>query len=81
MDMADTDKITNSTTPAFNGTFGSGKTWTSNGDIFKFEIHDLAGHVIDLSPQLSNGSNSWTSAAWTNPLTTDGTYIAKASIM
>ena len=81
MDMADTDKITNSTTPAFNGTFGSGKTWTSNGDIFKFEIHDLAGHVIDLSPQLSNGSNSWTSAAWTNPLTTDGTYIAKASIL
>lgn len=81
MDMADTDKITNSTTPVFNGNFGFGKTWTSNGDIFKFEIHDLAGHVIDLSPQLSNGSNSWTSAAWTNPLTTDGTYIAKASIL
>jgi hypothetical protein len=76
------DKITNSATPELSGNFGAGKTWTSNDDILRIQVHNLqSGEVTDLSPPTLTGNNSWTSTAWKTPLVQDGLYIAKACIM
>lgn len=79
--MTDTG-ISNDSSPVFSGTFGTDKTWTTNGDAFKFQVQNRqTGEIIDLSPSLANGSSSWTSADWTQPLSADGLYIAKARIV
>ena len=76
------DKITGSTSPVFSGTFGTGKSWSGNGDVFKLQVQNLqTGAVTDISPTLSNGNATWTSANWTTPLSADGLYLAKASIL
>lgn len=76
------DKITNNAAPVFSGHFGVGKTWSLNGDQLRLQVQNrLTGEAMDLNPSLVNGNSSWTSAAWTTPLTTSGIYIAKASVL
>lgn len=74
------DKVTNSTTPVFNGHFGSGQNWTDNGDTFQLQVFNPAGTPVLSQHAVVSDGNHWTSDTWTTPLS-DGIYIAKASIM
>lgn len=75
------DWFTNSTTPAFSGDFGSGKAWSSNGDLFRFQIFNARGELVTEANEavMDNSKSTWSSGALNAPLT-DGTYLARAII-
>lgn len=77
--QTDTDWVTSHTTPTFNGNFGTDRTWTRNGDVFKIQIFNTLGDLVSEFGDAAIASNNmgWSSGAPAKALA-DGTYLARA---
>jgi hypothetical protein len=74
------DRITNTPRPSFSGHFGSGKTWSANGDSFQFQVYKPDGTLVMGQSSIASDGKSWSSGDWGSTALNDGTYIARTSI-